>query len=100
MASGTRDGDWVQASVLLLPAAIPYCTPDAIERWVASSRAGSASPPRLMLATAGFTAFAVTQSTPATTCAVVPEPLQFRTRTAHSVTFFAIPNVLPPTVPA
>ena len=48
-------------------------------------------PPRLMLATAGFTAFAPTQSMPAITPDVVPLPLQFRTRTPTSVTDFATP---------
>jgi hypothetical protein len=50
-----------------------------------------AEPPRLMLATAGFLALAVTQSTPAITPAVVPEPLQSRTRTAYRLTFLATP---------
>ena len=44
-----------------------------------------------MFATAGLTAFAVTQSMPATTCAVVPEPAQFSTRTATSDTPLATP---------
>jgi hypothetical protein len=53
-----------------------------------------------MFATAGFTWFAVTQSTPAITPLVVPLPLQSRTRTAYSVTLLATPHVVPPTVPA
>src|SRR4051794_39936851 len=66
-ASGTRAGDWVQASSANsprkpLPAAIAYVTPPAIEFFTAVSSAASAPPPRLMLATAGNTLFAVTQS--------------------------------------
>ena len=53
-----------------------------------------------MLATAGEPWFWVTQSTPAMTPAFEPEPEQSRTRTAWSVTCFAMPYVVPPTVPA
>ena len=56
--------------------------------------------PRLMFATAGLIAFCVTQLTPAATCADVPEPPSFSTRTATSFTSLATPNVVPPTVPA
>src|SRR6188472_1660309 len=52
-----------------------------------------------MFATDGPTWFAVTQSTPAITPELDPEPLQSRTRTACSVTCFATPYVVPPTVP-
>ena len=48
-------------------------------------------PPKLMLAAAGRTLFAVTQSIPAITPAVLPEPVQPSTRTATSFTFFATP---------
>src|SRR5689334_22515064 len=41
-------------------------------------------PPKLMLATAGFTACAVTQSTPPSTDAVVPPPMQLSARTETS----------------
>jgi hypothetical protein len=62
----------------------------------------SIPPPRLMLATAGAPAAccAVTQSMPAVTPAVVPEPLQFSTFTATRRTPFARPNCVPPIVPA
>ena len=42
----------------------------------------------------------MTQSTPAMTPVVVPDPWQSRTRTACSVTCFARPYVVPPVVPA
>src|SRR5262245_57066743 len=100
MASAARAGEVLHASLLSLPAAIAYTTPAATERRTASSSARSAPPPRLMLATAGFVWLAVTQSMPATTPAVEPEPEQLNTRTAYSITFLATPKVLPPTVPA
>lgn len=53
-----------------------------------------------MLATAGLTALAVTQSMPATTPAVVPEPLLFSTRTPTILAFLATPCAVPATVPA
>jgi hypothetical protein len=62
-----------------------------IEFVTAASSAVEALPPRLMLATAGLTWFAVTQSTPAITPEFVPEPWQLSTRTACSVTCFATP---------
>jgi hypothetical protein len=81
------------------PAAIAYETPEAIEFETAESSAELAPPPRLMFATDGPTWFAVTQSTPAITPVFEPEPLQSRTRTGCSVTCFATPYVVPPTVP-
>jgi hypothetical protein len=75
-------------------------TPAAIELTTAASSALETPPPRLMLATAGRTRCAVTQSTPAITPDVVPEPLQESTRTGCSVTDLAIPYVVPPIVPA
>ena len=53
-----------------------------------------------MFATAGLTAFAMTQSMPAMTPEFEPDPLQSSTRTACSVTLSATPYVVPPTVPA
>ena len=44
-----------------------------------------------MLATAGFVWFSLTQSTPAMTPDVEPEPEQLSTRTAWSVTALATP---------
>ena len=65
----------------------------------AASRLALMPPPSDMFATAGFTWLAVTQSTPAMTPLVVPEPLQSSTRTETSDAFFATPYVLPPAVP-
>ena len=55
-----------------------------------------------MFATAGSPGSwsCVTQSMPATTCDVLPEPWQFRTRTATRFTCLATPYVEPPIVPA
>src|SRR5690349_4955807 len=105
MAAAVRAGDWVQASrgrprMSPLPAARAYVTPLAMERSTAASRVELAPPPSDMLATAGLTALAVTQSMPAMTPAVVPLPLQSSTRTATRLTDLATPYVVPPTVPA
>ena len=59
-----------------------------------------APPPSDMLATAGLTWLAVTQSTPAITPALVPLPAQSSTRTATRLTALATPCTVPPTVPA
>jgi hypothetical protein len=55
-----------------------------------------------MFATAGAPAawLEVTQSTPAITPEVEPDPLQSSTRTGRMVTCLATPYVVPPTVPA
>jgi hypothetical protein len=90
----------LQAFAVELPAARAYETPELIEEATALSSAVLTPPPRLMLATAGFTAFWVTQLTPAMTPALVPLPEQLSTRTPTSLTAFATPYVLPPTVPA
>jgi hypothetical protein len=59
-----------------------YGIPAAIDRRTAASRVLLAPPPRLRLATdRPGAAFAVAQSTPAMTPAVVPDPLSSRTRT-------------------
>ncbi len=71
-----------------------------MDRLTALSRAVEAPPPRLMFATAGRTAFAVTQSTPAMTPDVVPLPVHDKTRTGTRATSFAMPQRVPPTVPA
>jgi hypothetical protein len=52
-----------------------------MERRTAASMLVLTPPPRLMLATAGFWALAVTQSMPAMTPEVEPLPSQPRTRT-------------------
>src|SRR5207248_7046461 len=99
MACGTLAGEKRHASALLLPAAMPYVTPDAIDRCTGESSVVEIPPPRLMFATAGLIACDVTQSTPATTPAVVPEPWQLSTRTPTSCTALASPKVRPPMVP-
>src|SRR5437899_6578240 len=99
MAAATRAGDVVQASVLLVPAAMQNVTPALIAPLAESSSACDAPPPRDMLATAGRMRFCATQFTPAMTPELVPDPLQLRTRTATSATPFATPYVAPPTVP-
>src|SRR5437773_12398292 len=63
IASKTSAGDWRQADMLLLPAAIAYVTPLVIEFRTAASRPVEMLPPRLMLATAGETCIAVTPPT-------------------------------------
>ncbi len=98
--TGAAAGDWLHASAELLPADTAYVTPARIEFSTAVLSAAEKPPPRLMLATAGFVALRVTQSTPASTLLVVPLPTQSMTRTATRRTFFATPYVVEPTVPA
>src|SRR5436305_11737632 len=100
MASAVSAGETVQASVLSFAAATTYVTPEATEARTASSSARSAGPPRLRLATAGLTAFAVTQSIPAMICEYDPLPEQSSTRTPTNCTLLATPKVAPPMVPA
>ncbi len=68
IAVGVLDGDELHALAALLPAATAKTTPAAMEFVTAAFSADENDPPRLMLATAGLCAFAVTQSTPAITC--------------------------------
>ncbi|GAB3350819.1 hypothetical protein GCM10027452_20190 [Micromonospora halotolerans] len=101
MAAGTFAGETPQASSQLLPAATAYVMPEAMERVTASLTAWSvAVKPRLMLATAGLAACAVTQSMPAITCSLSPLPAQSSTRTATRLTSLATPYFVPPMVPA
>ncbi|PRY44945.1 hypothetical protein CLV43_102510 [Umezawaea tangerina] len=60
--------------------------------------AAEATAPRLMFATAGFTALPVTRSTPLIAWANVPDPAQCNTFTATSRTDLATPCWAPPTV--
>ena len=99
IASATRAGEAFAAFMFELPAAIEYVTPEAIELRTAESSAEEGPPPRLMFATAGLMRWPVTQSTPAITPDVEPEPLQLSTRTANSRTLLATPYVDPPIVP-
>jgi hypothetical protein len=75
-ASRTRDGDPAQALRSSLPAETTTVTPALTTARTASSRLLLAEPPRLMLATAGAPGwwFLATQSSPAMTCEVLPEP--------------------------
>ncbi len=99
IAFAARAGDELQALVLLLPAATAIGTPELERLFTAVSSALEAPPPRLMLATAGLIWLFVTQSTPAITPEVEPEPLQSSTRTPRSMTLLATPYVEPPIVP-
>lgn len=74
-----------------LPAATAKVTPAAMALRTALSSVVLAPPPSDMLATAGRTALAATQSTPSITPAVVPEPLLSRTRTPTMLAFLATP---------
>lgn len=84
----------------LLPAATTTVTPLLCMFATAVSMELLAPPPRLMFATAGFTALAATQSIPASTPDQVPEPAQSRTRTGMTFALLATPHVVPATVPA
>src|SRR3954464_2526106 len=100
-AAGTRAGEVVQASALLLPAATAIVTLSAMTRWTAASTLLLTPPPRLMLATAGpLVWWATTQSRPAMMPDHVPEPSQPSTRTGTTVADFATPSGLPPARPA
>src|SRR5262245_27830010 len=74
------DGEKLQAFALLLPDATATNTPELARLIVAWFTDNKAPPPRLMFATAGFTAFAATQFIPEITLAKVPLPLQSSTR--------------------
>ena len=91
IAAAARAGETLQAFWLSLPAATATVTPALTMRLTASSVAVEAPPPRLMLATAGRGALRATQSMPAMTPELVPEPSQPRTRTGTRVTPLATP---------
>nr|WP_112232237.1 hypothetical protein [Lentzea atacamensis] len=95
MASIALAGERVHASSAWLDAATTYTTPDAIDL----ATEVFVVPLRLMLATAGFTALAVTQSTPAMSAANVPFAEQSSTRTCTRVTPLALPWRAPPRMP-
>src|SRR5438874_5789171 len=65
IASAVRAGDSSHALRLWFPADTTYVSPDATERRTAASSVASGGPSMLMFTTAGRTACAVTQSTPA-----------------------------------
>src|SRR5512138_3178595 len=91
MAFGVEAGEYEQALAELLPAAMPKVTPAAMALVTASLTAWLKPPPKLMLAAAGATWLAATQSMPAMTPDQVPEPPQSSTRTEWSVAFWAKP---------
>ena len=91
IARGTLLGEPEQALAESLPAATAIATPLAMTFFTAWSSASESPPPSDMLATAGFTALAASQSTPAITPALEPEPLQPSTRTECTVAFLATP---------
>jgi hypothetical protein len=99
-AEGARAGETLQAFWFSFPAATTTVTPAVVIRATAESVAEDAEPPRLMLATEGPLALAATQSMPAITPELDPEPEQSNTRTGIRVTCLATPYVVPPTVPA
>src|SRR3977135_1554757 len=86
MALAALAGEKVQASAVLLPAAMAYTTPAALELSTAWLSAVDSPPPRLMFAadgTDGVAFFcAVTQSMPAITPEGVPRPEQSGSGTA------------------
>jgi len=95
-----RAGENPQASRLLLPAATITGTPALKSLVTALSTVVLAVAPSDILATAGLIWFAATQSIPAITPLVVPEPALSSTLTETRFTPFAIPKVFPPMVPA
>src|SRR2546430_1860842 len=78
-----------------LPAACEYVTPEVMEFATAASKASLCEAPTLRLATAGLTAFAVTQSTPEMIVETGAVPSQPRTFTATSAAPGATPNPVP-----
>src|SRR5262245_32505029 len=104
------------ASMFWLPAAVTMGMPAAIARFsmltipcAVPGGQGTGwggicpsvhSGPRLMLITAGFVAFLMTQSMPLMMYVSDALPLQSNTRTATMLTFLATPYALPPSTPA
>src|SRR6266542_382608 len=93
-------GSRSQESAPVLPAEVARKTPELIIARSDASSVESADQFHDVLATAGLTALAVTQSTPLMVADVRPPPLQFRILTACSRTSLAMPYVCDPTVPA
>ena len=91
MAEDSLEGELLQALAVLFPAATAKVTPALTALATAWLSVAENPPPRLMFAAAGRTLFAATQSIPAITPDVVPDPEQFSTRTATRFTFFATP---------
>jgi hypothetical protein len=93
IATASPAGDDKHAFELELPAATTNVTPSATPRCTAMSSEEDRPPPRLMFATAGDPAtwWLTTQSMPAITPAVVPEPVQSSTRTGTTAALGATP---------
>src|SRR5687768_10741358 len=100
MAEAALAGETLQAFPLSPPAPTDTNTPELARLLTAVLTADEKPPPTDMLATAGFTRFKRTQSTPAMTPAVVPEPVQLSTRTPCSRTWLATPYAVAPMIPA
>src|SRR6266571_3461828 len=84
-------GDELHASALSFPAATARNTPEFQRFVTAVLSAAELPPPSDMLATAGLSWFAVTQSTPAITSELRPMPAQLSTRTPCRDTPLATP---------
>ena len=91
IAFAARAGEELHAFALLLPAATAIVTPALLRLLTAVSSALETPPPKLMFATAGAMWFCLTQSTPAITPEVGPDPPQSNTRTPRSKALFATP---------
>ena len=90
IASATRAGEKLAALVFELPAAIAYVTPAAsncARRFERGRRAAA----QAHVGDRRADTVVVTQSTPAITPALEPDPLQESTRTAKRVTLLATP---------
>lgn len=93
-------GEVLHASWSSLPAAMEKGIPAARALSTAWFWVTLRAPPKDILPTAGLTAFRVTQSIPAITPWVLPEPSQPNTRTGATLAPLATPKVAPATVPA
>ena len=96
-------GDWPQASLAALPADVTTSTPSAVSASTAELIAWLVGPPKLITAIAvrlAFIACWAMYAMPANTVALLPAPVQSKTRTGWSVAHGATPNDVPATMPA
>src|SRR5690606_16854362 len=93
-------GEKLHALALELPDATATNTPELASRFRALLTALLKPPPSDMFATAGLMWLAATQSMPAMTEELLPDPAQLSTFTPYSRTCLATPKLVPPTVPA
>ena len=104
IADAARAGELKQALRFSFPAATTTVTPALVSRCTAESSMLDVPPPKLIFKTACDLEFTFCglriQSIPATTPAMVPEPLHARTRTATNLAFFATPYEVPAAVDA